>query len=318
MLAGFFRPVAFYLSRFYDLAKADFVQQEQRQSARFVRHFAVTDHEDEQFSEPFEGLDVNLTGLSFWVDDPDWFLPGQQISLRIKNLDNNEVYCLDGVEVIHLQNRDMRVLCGCHITHVSSAQLLAHHRTVVVDEQSANLIHPNSAVDEFDFDEEGTPSTENLADLQALIMVSLLQFEQLKKDVRQSKRLFKEIQTHIESFGLSDVLNLQTHSAETPSQSLEALMETLRHLEFEHDQMFTQQIAWNLFAKLLAFSPEDKAQRQVWQTMIADFEALYLSEKQQIAFDFMHQGVSARKALAMARDYVQADSAQLELDNIQS
>lgn len=42
----------------------------------------------------------NLTGLSFWLDDAELFLPGQQVSLRIKNTAADEVYCLESVEVI--------------------------------------------------------------------------------------------------------------------------------------------------------------------------------------------------------------------------
>ena len=73
---------------------------EQRQSSRFSRPFMVTDYEDKTFSASFEGFDVNLTGLSFWLDDAELFLPGQQVSLRIKNTAADEVYCLESVEVI--------------------------------------------------------------------------------------------------------------------------------------------------------------------------------------------------------------------------
>jgi hypothetical protein len=48
---------------------------EQRQSSRFSRPFLVTDYEDETFSEPFEGFDVNLTGLSFGWIMPICFFP---------------------------------------------------------------------------------------------------------------------------------------------------------------------------------------------------------------------------------------------------
>lgn len=275
---------------------------EQRQSVRFDREFLVTDHEDESFAEPFVGHDVNLTGLSFWVENADWFLPGQVISLRLKNLENSEEYCLDGVEVVHLQNHGDRILCGCHISHVSSSQLLAHHRTVVVDDWMAHQVTQSSALEDFDFDEEGATCTENLSDFQELIMVSLLQYEQLKKDYGLNKRLLSEMQTFIASTSHSEF-------------NREVFSEHFSQLESMHHGIFQQQLSWGLFAKLLAFTPKDKADRQAWQTMIADFEALHLSEKQQVAFDFMHQGTPARKALGLAKEFVRAEeSTQLELD----
>lgn len=279
-----------------------FNTEEQRQSVRFGRQFIVTDHEDERFVEPFVGFDVNLTGLSFWVDNADWFLPGQMLSLRVKNLDNEEEYCLDGVELIHIQTHNQKILCGCHITQVTSSQLLAHHRMVVTDERSAQQINITTELEDFDFDEEGADSSENLSDFQELVMASLLQFEQLKKDSHHSKRRISELQTFI---ACRDDLKPET------------LLNELNKMEFEQDKIFRQHLAWSLFAKLLAFTPSDKVDRQNWQTMISDFEALYLTEQQQVAFDFIHQGISARKSLAMARDYVQAqESPQLELDEL--
>lgn len=277
---------------------------EQRQSVRFDRKFLVTDHEDEGFAEPFLGHDVNLTGLSFWVDNPDWFFPGQQVSLRIKNLENNEQYCLDGVEVIHLQTINNRLLCGCHITQVSSSQLLAHHRTVVVDEYSAQQMQDTSDIDDFDFDEEGTQCSDNLTDFQELVMVTLLQYEQFKKSYALQKHKMQELQTALDSKRGSKI-------------EPEWFSEQLHTLESTQEQLFKEQRSWSLFAKLLAFTPQEKTDRQAWQTMIADYEALHLSEKQQVAFDFMHQGMVARKSLAMARDYMQAqENSQLELEDL--
>ncbi|WP_321276573.1 PilZ domain-containing protein [Thiomicrorhabdus indica] len=281
-----------------------FKTEEQRQSVRFGRQFMVTDHEDEGFQEPFVGFDVNLTGLSFWVDNADWFLPGQLLSLRVKNLDNEEEYCLDGVELIHIQTHDQKILCGCHITQVTSSQLLAHHRMVVTDERSAQQMNGTTELGDFDFDEEGAPSSENLSDFQELVMASLLQYEQLKKDSIACKRRVSELQTFVASYGENEL-------------KPEALLNELNKMDLEQDKVFRQHLAWSLFAKLLAFTPSDKADRQNWQTMISDFEALYLTDQQQVAFDFIHQGISARKSLAMARDYVLAqESPQLELDEL--
>lgn len=278
------------------------ISNEQRQSARFDRQFLVTDHEDDNFSEPFDGHDVNLTGLSFWVDNPDWFIPGQEISVRIKNLETGEEYCLDGVEVIHLQSQNNRILCGCHITHVSSAQLLAHHRTVVIDQQSADFSSQESSLDDFDFDEEGATNSDDLGDFQELVMVTLLQYEQLKNDSKELKRLQIELQN-----------SLVSYSDETLSNSW--LIEQLSRIEQTTDRVFRKQLSWSLFAKLLAYTPNNKKDRQAWQTMIADFEDQHLSEKQQMAFDFMHQDMSAQKAHALAREYMKAENdTQLELE----
>lgn len=278
---------------------------EQRQSIRFSREFMVTDHEDIDFQQAFTGHDVNLTGLSFWVDNCDWLLPGQPLSLRIKNQENGEEYCLDGVEVIHLQNKDKDVLCGCHITHVSSDQLLAHNRIVVSDQQSAQLANPISALEDYDFDEEGGEISADISDFQEVVMAQLLQFEQLKKDYRRIKNEWAELGIRLECL---EAANLEKFSA----------LETLGQLETSIEQAFHQQMAWALYAKLIAFSPSEKFDRQSWQTMTADFEDVHLSELQQAAFDFIHQGVNARKALAMARDLVLAQGGpQLEIDTIE-
>lgn len=263
---------------------------DQRQSVRFDRTFLVTDHEDEQFSEPFLGFDVNLTGLSFWVDNADWFLPGQSLSLRVKNLENNEAYCLDGVEVVHLQDNEDKILCGCHISKVTSSQLLSHHRMVVTDEESADQIQGTTAVEDFDFDEEGAPNSQNLSDFQELVMVSLLQYEQLKK---------ASIATRQELAMLHDTLAICLKN----DKHLPELQAKLDQFQATLEKSLDQQLAWGLYAKLLAFTPKGKVDRQNWQTMISDFEGLYLSEIQQAAFDFMHQGITARKSLAMAREY---------------
>ncbi|HBQ45243.1 MAG TPA: hypothetical protein DD716_06320 [Thiomicrospira sp.] len=57
----------------------------------------MTDHEDTEFQHPFSGFDINLTGVGFIVNSNDFFLPDQEISLRVKNTLTNEQYCLEGV-----------------------------------------------------------------------------------------------------------------------------------------------------------------------------------------------------------------------------
>ncbi|WP_232023530.1 hypothetical protein [Thiomicrorhabdus aquaedulcis] len=59
---------------------------EQRESSRFARPFWVTDHQDEAFSAPFEGFDVNLTGLSFWVEEADFFYQASILVCALKTL----------------------------------------------------------------------------------------------------------------------------------------------------------------------------------------------------------------------------------------
>jgi len=273
---------------------------DQRHSKRVNRHFLVTDHEDDAFADAFVGQDVNLTGLSFWLDDADWFLPGQQISLRIKNLDNNEVYCLDAVEVVHLQQREHKTLCGCHITQVSSDQLLAHHRTVVASSSLSDFADlPETLSDEgcyqdFDFDEEGAAVSGSITDLQSLVMINLLQSRQWLKE---SQNVRQQIQTFLQDSQAPEFEQANTVAATQIVQQFDCLIQ--------------QQATWGLFAKLIAYTPESKADRQAWQTMIADFETVHLNECQRLAFDFMHQGMSATKALGLAKDYVQN---QLDVD----
>ncbi len=264
---------------------------EQRQSARFLRPFWVTGNEDEEFCAPFEGFDVNLTGLSFWVDEADLFLPEQQLSLRIKNIETGETYCLESVEVVHLRAEEGRFLCGCHIVQVTSAQLLSHHRTVMTDEKTALVSMASSKLSEFDFVEDSSSLSTDQADFQEASMALNLAISQLKSSRSWGRVLIKEMQDMVR---LSEVEKLDAAQ----------LQQVLNQFSEYYEHMSDTTIALGMLAKLLAHTPNTPQDKQSWKTLISDFERRFLTEQQQIAYDFMHQGMSADDALKMAEEYV--------------
>jgi hypothetical protein len=264
---------------------------EQRQSSRFLRPFLVTGNEDEDFSAPFDGFDVNLTGLSFWVEEADYFLPEQQLSLRIKNTKTNEVYCLESVEVVHQRAEADRLLCGCHIVQVTSAQLLSHHRIVMTDEKTALVSMADSKLSEFDFIEDGSSLSTDQADFQEASMALNLAVSQLKSSRNWGHILLQDIQDTIDR-------------AQGTQVDVEAFKQVLTHFSDYYDHMSDTTIALGMLAKLLAHTPEKPADKSSWKTLISDFETRFLTEQQQIAYDFMHQGMSADEALRMAESYI--------------
>lgn len=270
---------------------------EQRQSLRFFHPFKVTDRDDKDFEMGFDGFDVNLTGLGFVVQDEDLFIPGQLLSVRVRNDSSGEDYLLEGVEVIHVQKHEDGFLCGCHISQVTSKQLLAHHRLVMTDQETALVSMQESRLSEFNFVEDGSPLSTDEADFQEASMA-------LNLAVAQSEQNQKEMQSFIESVeGM--------FSAPLPTAA--RLMDIKE--EFEDFKSYLQKmnettVAFATLAKLLAHTPDVKEDKQAWQTMVADFEDRFLSEKQQIAYDFMHQGLSAHEALSLAEEYLMKQSSQ--------
>lgn len=264
---------------------------EQRQSARFSRPFLVTDHEDIEFEDPFEGFDVNLTGLGFVVRSNDLFLPYQEVSLRVKNTQTDEVYCLEGVEVIHLQSKDGRFICGCHISKVTSSQLLAHHRLVMTDAQTALVSMQTSKLSEFNFVEDGSELSKDESDLQEASLA-------LNLAVSHSERNQHEIEQFVGD--MQDILRLNVDS-DVKLKEITAEFDTFKSYL---SNMNESSIAFATLAKLLAHTPNKEKQRLAWKTLISDFETRFLSEKQQIAYDFMHQGLSAEEAIKLADEYL--------------
>ncbi len=264
---------------------------EQRQSSRFLRPFLVTGNEDEDFSAPFEGFDVNLTGLSFWVDEADFFLPEQQLSLRIKNTDTDEIYCLESVEVVHQRAEEGRFLCGCHIVQVTSSQLLSHHRTVMTDEKTALVSMAASKLSEFDFIEDGSSLSTDQADFQEVSMALNLAVSQLKSSRNWGQVLLQDIQDSI-------------NTAQDEQVDIQSLKQVLRQFSDDYNHMGDTTIALCMLAKLLAHTPNKSSEKQAWKTLISDFETRFLTERQQVAYDFMHQGMSADEALKRAEAYL--------------
>lgn len=267
---------------------------EQRQSSRFSRPFLVTDYEDAAFSAPFEGFDVNLTGLSFWLDDADFFLPGQQVSLRVKNSETGEVYCLESVEVIHQREAGERLLCGCHIAQVTSAQLLSHHRIVMTDAKSALVSMQDSEIAEFDFLEDGSELSTDEADFQEASMALNLAVSQLQSSRQWGFTLLQDLEDSI-------------HRAQDAKQGrvdIETLNDVFQRFSNYYSHMSDTTLSLGMLAKLLAHTPGEPSDRQAWKTLIADFENRFLTEQQQVAYDFMHQGLSADEALKIAAEYL--------------
>lgn len=264
---------------------------EQRQSSRFSRPFLVTNLEDSEFTSPFDGHDVNLTGLSFWVDDADLFLPGQYISVCVKNTENDEVYCLEGIEVVHQRQQGERFLCGCHIAQVTSSQLLAHHRTLMTDETTALVSMQSTDLNEFDFVEDGSELSADEADYQEASMALNLAVSQLQSSKKWGASLLKDI---------TDTLQ----TASNDKVDVFEIQNLLEHFTKYYEHMSDTTVALAMLAKLLAHTPNNPADKQAWKTLIADFESRFLTEQQQIAYDFMHQGMSAEEAMLLAESYL--------------
>ncbi|MDX1347010.1 MAG: PilZ domain-containing protein [Thiomicrorhabdus chilensis] len=263
---------------------------EQRQSSRFSREFLVTDYEDHRFAEPFEGHDVNLTGLSFWVRQPDLFFPQQLLSLRIKNIHTDETYCLEGVEIVHQREDGGEYLCGCHIAQVTSSQLLAHHRIVMSDANSALISMQDSHISEFNFVEDGSPLSTDQADYQEAGMALNLAVSQMQSGRQLGEALLDDMQQCLN--------NLQGESLKSE------LGRQFERFSEAYQEMTETTVALGMLAKLLAHTPDQSQDRQAWKTMIADFENRFLTEQQQIAYDFMHQGMNAEEALKVAERYL--------------
>lgn len=269
---------------------------EQRQSARFDRPFQVTNHEDETFSVAFEGADVNLTGLGFFVEDPDLFLPQQHLSLRVRNEQTDETYCLEGVEVVHLRtDDDGRILCGCHISQVTSGQLLAHHRLVMTDAETALVSMESSELSEFNFIEDGSELSTDEADFQEASMA-------LNLAVTQSEHNQKEVERFVDS------VESIFHNHLPAAAKLMDVKEEFDDFKVYLRQMNESTIAFATLAKLLAHTPEKEEDKLAWKTLISDFETRFLSEEQQVAYDFMHQGLDAKEALEVANEYLKNES----------
>ncbi|BCN93664.1 hypothetical protein THMIRHAM_14490 [Thiomicrorhabdus immobilis] len=264
---------------------------EQRQSSRFSRPFLVTNHEDRDFSSPFMGFDVNLTGLSFWVDDSDFFLPGQVISVCVKNTDTQEVYCLEGIEVVHQRQEGERFLCGCHIAQVTSSQLLAHHRIVMTDANTALISMQNTELNEFDFIEDGSELSADEADFQEASMALNLAVSQLQSSRDWGKTLLKDI---------ADTLS----SAQDERVDVAEIGKLFQQFSQYYEHISDTTVALGMLAKLLAHTPNNEQDKQAWKTLVADFESRFLTEEQQIAYDFMHQGLTAEEALKLAKSYL--------------
>lgn len=264
---------------------------EQRHSSRFSRPFVVTDHEDTEFQHPFSGFDINLTGVGFIVNSNDFFLPDQEISLRVKNTLTNEQYCLEGVEVVHIQTKDDLYICGCHISKVTSGQLLAHHRLVMTDAKTALISMETSKLSEFNFIEEGSELSKDKAD-----------FQEASLALNLAVAHFEKSQTEFLSF-LSSVENM-FKSELSANDKLNNIKYELDDFKQHYLKTHEGSLAFTTLAKLLAHTPNSEQDRLAWKTLIADFEARFLSEAQQVAYDFMHQGMDAKEVMDIANTYL--------------
>jgi hypothetical protein len=225
------------------------------------------------------------------LDNADLFLPGQQVSLRIKNRETDEVYCLESVEVIHQRETGERLLCGCHITQVTSAQLLAHHRTVVTDTKSALISMRDSEIAEFDFIEDGSELSTDEADFQEASMALNLAVSQQQSSRQRGTILLQALEGSIKR-------------AKQGQVDIETLDDLFQQFSSDYTHMSDTTLSLGMLAKLLAHTPGEPGDRQAWKTLIADFENRFLTEQQQVAYDFMHQGLSADEAMKMATEYL--------------
>lgn len=264
---------------------------EQRQSTRFTRPFKVTNREDDAFVLAFQGFDINLTGIGFWVDEADLFYPGQLLSLQVHNIQLDECYYLEGVEVVHILVKPEGTLCGCHITRVTSPQLLAHHRLVMTDQETALISMQDSQLSEFNFVESGSPLSLDEGDFQEASMALNLAVAQSEANQKEVQRFLTSAQTIFEG-PFKD------------SEKLSDLADEFQDFKLYLLKMNETTIAFAILAKLLAHTPNNPKDKQAWKTLISDFEDRFLSEKQQIAYDFMHQGLTAQEAIELAEEYL--------------
>lgn len=278
------------------------LEMDQRQSCRVERRFLVTDFDDLEFSEPFDGHDVNLTGLGFWINDADWFLPGQEISLRVKNLDDGETYSLNSVKVVHIQQEGERFLCGCHIVQITSSQLLSHHRLVITDAATAEFSLNSSEMDEFNFIEEGSPLSTEPSDLQEASLALDLAVAEMQAQQSDGDQLVAEL---VQQLKWRLQPPTEPLNASEQQDLLRYIIEQIESfgLFFKHSGQSA--MALSILAKLIAHTPLKVEDREDWKTMLSDFERRFISEKMQVAFDFMHQGVAPHDAMLMAEKYLQ-------------
>ncbi|WP_044409533.1 PilZ domain-containing protein [Thiomicrospira microaerophila] len=270
------------------------MQAEQRQSARFQRQFFVTDYQDEQFEFAFEGADVNLTGLSFWLPDAELLRPGQPLALRVRADEVGETYALDSVEVVHIRPLEKGVMCGCHITQVSSDQLLAHHRLVMLNEQEAQQAMSASQLHEFDFNNQTSPLSTQLADYQQASFALNLAVEELTAGVQQDEHHWQKLEQ-----GLG---HLMQKLSDDQQQSVLQLLEMVSGFQRQQEGRNQQVLALSLLAKMMVHSPQEAQARLDWQTLVRDFETNFLDERVLLAYDLMHQGLEAGEALERAKE----------------
>lgn len=273
---------------------------EQRQSVRFPRKFLVTDYQDENFEYAFEGVDVNLTGLSFLLPDAELFLPGQPLALRVRATDIAENYALDSVEIVHIQQRDDQIICGCHITQVSSDQLLAHHRLVMQNEAAADASMAVSELREFDFNQQSSSLSPQPGDYQQASFALNLAVEELTGGVQSDEGHWLGLTQGLEG--------LLSHLKQDEQKQVLSLIESFKRFHQQQESRNEQVLALSLLAKMLVHTPATEADRLAWQTLIRDFETRFLDERLLLAYDLMHQGLEAREALVEAENQLAQES----------
>jgi hypothetical protein len=272
------------------------MQAEQRQSARFQRQFFVTDYQDEQFEFAFQGADVNLTGLSFWLPDAELFTTGQPLALRVRADDLGESYALDSVEVVHVRPLERGVMCGCHITQVSSDQLLAHHRLVMLNDEQAQRAMAASELHEFNFNNKTSPLSTQLGDYQQASFALNLAVEELTSGVQLDEQHWYTLEQ-----GLG---GLMQSLADDKKQSVLQLLELVSGFQRQQENRNQQVLALSLLAKMMVHSPQAEKERLEWQTLVRDFETNFLDERLLLAYDLMHQGLEAGEALERAKEQI--------------
>lgn len=272
---------------------------EQRQSVRFQRHFLVSELHDETFAWALSGVDVNLTGLSFKLDDPELFMPGQTLAIRVRCEDTLEDYELDSVEVVHIQQQNGQIVCGCHIKQVTSDQLLAHHRLVMLNEATAKASMATSELHEFDFNELGSSRSFQPADYQQAGFALNLAVEELTGGVQSDESSWSGL-----TEGLEDLLN---HLAQDQQQVVLTLLQQFKRLHQQQETRNEQVLALSLLAKMLVHTPSEESERLAWQTLVRDFETQFLDERILLAYDLMHQGLEASEALTQAQAEIERE-----------
>ncbi|WP_319381643.1 PilZ domain-containing protein [Thiomicrorhabdus sp.] len=253
---------------------------EMRRSKRLRRGFWVSE-DDMAFEVPFLGHDVNLTGLSFWVESAEHFLPGQRINLWLRNAVTDEIYNLEEVDVISVRQVGDLFLCGCHISQVSSEQLLAHSRLLSSQNQQAKEVTIDS-FNEFNLVSPLNQLTQDSAEIEDAAMALDLAMVQWSEQHKIGDFLLQDLKSVI---GLVE-----------PD-----LVESIEHFCDFYVSSQNQSLALLTLAKLLIHSPESSQEKLEWQGFLADFEARYVSKTLQVAYDYMHQGMSAEEALQQSQ-----------------